>query len=134
MSDQPVNQSRRPWEYIGLALILVLAAILRFHHIGERAFWMDELFSLESIIGGNVGAYAEFPRNAIAPAPSFTHPVKLVPWWRLLRPAPQDIHPPLYYVLLRGWADVFGFAEAGLRSFCAVASLVAIFLLYEIVR
>jgi uncharacterized membrane protein len=32
-----------------------------------------------------------------------------------------DAHPPLYYLLLKGWAVIFGFGEAALRSLSVVA-------------
>src|SRR5262245_46699897 len=98
------------YEWILLGLILVLAAALRIHDLGHKCFWIDELFTLESITQGNVAAYLSQPWNTIiSPPPRFTHPHELIPWWQLLRPDPQDIHPPLYYVLARGWASAFGF-------------------------
>src|SRR5205807_1077578 len=105
------------------------------HDLGRKCFWIDELFTLESITQGNVSAYLSQPWNTIiSPPPRLTHPDKLIPWWRLLRADPQDIHPPLYYVLLRGWASVFGFGESALRSFSLVASLIGIALLWAVVR
>jgi hypothetical protein len=123
------------YEWILLGLILAFAAALRIHNVGRKCFWIDELFTLESITQGNVAAYISQPWNkVISPAPRLTHPDTLIPWWRLLRPDPQDIHPPLYYVLARRWASVFGFGEAGLRSLSVVASLASIVVLWAVVR
>jgi uncharacterized membrane protein len=41
-----------------------------------------------------------------------------------------DVHPPLYYVLVRIWADAFGSTLMSLRSFSIVASLLAIVAAY----
>jgi 4-amino-4-deoxy-L-arabinose transferase-like glycosyltransferase len=118
-----------------LGLILALAAALRIHDLGRKCFWIDELFTLESITQGNVAAYITQPWNTmISPAPRLTHPGELIPWWRLLRADPQDIHPPLYYVLARGWASVLGFGEVGVRSLSVISSLLSVVLLWAVVR
>jgi hypothetical protein len=121
-------------EWVILAIILTLAGTLRFYHLDTRAFWTDELFTLESITQGNVGRYAQVPWNQVTVAPELTRPPILIPWLRLFLPDPQDIHPPLYYVLIRAWANLFGFSEFALRAFSAVASLAAVALLYFTVR
>lgn len=37
-----------------------------------------------------------------------------------------DVHPPLYYLLLKTWAEIFGFGELALRSFNVVCSAAAV--------
>jgi 4-amino-4-deoxy-L-arabinose transferase-like glycosyltransferase len=44
----------------------------------------------------------------------------------LLRVVRHDVSPPLYYLLLKGWAGLFGDSESGLRSLSVVASVVCI--------
>lgn len=43
----------------------------------------------------------------------------------------NDFHPPLYYLILKSWASIFGFSEIGLRSLSVVISLVTVFLVYK---
>ena len=39
----------------------------------------------------------------------------------LVHYASVDVHPPLYYVLLKGWAGLFGWSDAALRSLSVLA-------------
>ncbi len=50
------------------------------------------------------------------------------PFWEILdylRGAPQE-HPPVYYLLIRGWMVLLGTSEFSLRLFAVVAGLVAL--------
>ena len=51
----------------------------------------------------------------------------------MLRPIPTtESTPPLYYVLARGWAVVFGTGEVGLRSLSALLGTLTIPVVYAI--
>jgi 4-amino-4-deoxy-L-arabinose transferase-like glycosyltransferase len=76
-----------------LLLLVALAAGVRFYNLGGQSLWSDE---------GNSAALASRSFAQIA------------------RDAANDIHPPLYYWLLRLWTGVFGTSEAGLRSLSAL--------------
>jgi hypothetical protein len=43
-----------------------------------------------------------------------------------------EFHPPLYYILLRGWTGLFGAAEAATRSLSLVFSLANVLLVYQL--
>lgn len=73
-----------------LILIIVGGIALRSWELTARSLWFDEAFSWRLI---------QFP---------FTE---------MLDRAAADVHPPLYYVILRGWATVFGTSLLSLRSF-----------------
>ncbi|MCB0031229.1 MAG: glycosyltransferase family 39 protein, partial [Anaerolineales bacterium] len=89
MSSRP----DRWWLWQGAALlILLLAAGLRFYHLDSQSFWNDE---------GNSARLSE-------------RSVRLI-----IEGTASDIHPPLYYLLLRGWRELAGATEFGLRSFSA---------------
>jgi hypothetical protein len=45
-----------------------------------------------------------------------------------------DGHPPLYYVLLHGWMEVFGDSDAAVRSMSALFSLLTVPLLWWVLR
>jgi mannosyltransferase len=53
---------------------------------------------------------------------------------QLLHLAAIDTHPPLYYLLLKGWASVFGWGEFALRSLSVLAMGGAAFLAGMLVR
>ncbi len=79
----------------------VLGAAIRSYHITDRSLWFDEAFSWRLV--------------------SF-------PFSEMIARAAADVHPPLYYILLKGWAYVFGSSTLALRSFsvlCAAVSIAA---------
>ncbi|MFN3929769.1 MAG: hypothetical protein ACK4OK_09080, partial [Thermoflexus sp.] len=48
------------------------------------------------------------------------------PLRHILESAAQDIHPPLYYVLLHGWTAVAGRSVFALRAFSALAGVLVV--------
>lgn len=90
MSRDPATRA----ELAVLALILVLAAAIRFGAIGARSLWFDEAFSYEAA----------------------NRPVQAV----IAFAATNDTHPPLYYVILSLWMRLFGSSETALRSLGAI--------------
>lgn len=90
-----------------LALILLLAAALRFYCLGCQSLWSDE---------GNSVALAAASFAEIAQRTAF------------------DIHPPLYYWLLKIWVAIFGSGEVALRSLSAVLGVGVVWLTWEIAR
>jgi len=46
--------------------------------------------------------------------------------------SPGDFHPPLYYLLLKIWAGLFGTGEVGLRSLSVVIGVATVYLVYKI--
>lgn len=82
-----------------IILILVLATFLRFHLLGNQSFWNDE---------GNSARLSERSITAI------------------IEGTASDVHPPLYYLMLRGWRELVGETEFGLRSLSVFAGLLAV--------
>lgn len=83
-------------------LILLLAAWLRFHNLSGQSLWADE---------GNSVALARRGFVEIARRTAF------------------DIHPPLYYWLLKIWISIFGDSEIGLRSLSVVLGIGLVYLI-----
>jgi hypothetical protein len=88
---------RRLWP--AAVFVLLLAAFLRFHLLEAQSFWNDE---------GNSARLSERSFPAI------------------LEGTASDVHPPLYYLLLRGWRELAGETEFGLRSLSAYAGVVTV--------
>ncbi len=113
------------WHVVLLCLLLAATAAVRFHALGQRSLWSDEYLSLECSAGWGrsdlrlAGTHAAAPDllGLVAPRP-----------WTTIWPtvARDENHPPLFFLLLRAWRDVFGDAPAALRSLSAVASVVAV--------
>lgn len=85
-----------------VAGVLLLAVLLRFYGLGAESLWLDEATSL--VVADNP------PAQVIALTAA-------------------DIHPPLYYLLLRTWL-VFGQSETALRSLSAVIGALSVAALY----
>ncbi len=79
--------------------VLLLALGLRFYRLDAQSFWNDE---------GNSARLSE----------------RTIPL--IIEGTASDIHPPLYYLLLRGWRELLGETEFGLRSLSAFAGVLTV--------
>ena len=84
---------------LALIAILLLATGLRFYKLDAQSFWNDE---------GNSARLSERSPELI------------------LEGTASDIHPPLYYLLLRGWRELLGESEFGLRSFSVFVGILTV--------
>lgn len=89
----------RRMEAILWALLLSLAAALRFYRLGDNPLWLDEA-------NGVLIAWGS-PREVVD---ALT----------------RDGNPPLYYWLLHGWMKIFGASEAGVRGFSALVGTASV--------
>src|SRR5579864_801584 len=90
-----------------LAAVLVVAAALRWFRIDAQSLWYDEGISGQQL----------------------THTFA-----QILPASARDTHPPLYYLTLKAWAELFGSSELALRSLSAVWGIVAVALTFLIGR
>ncbi len=97
--------TKRDWWLLGS--ILAGFSVLALGNITRWSIWFDEAFSAY-LIRYDYGEVAKFTA--------------------------ADVHPPLYYWLLKAWTTVFGTSELGLRSFSLVCIGIAIVLVYLLVR
>lgn len=101
---------RRPGDRataVTLALIVAGGLALRVFTLGDKSIWLDESFSLWVIR---------------QPFDDF---------WRYM--VELDLHPPAYFLTLRGWA-VFGDSEVALRSYSVLWSVLTLPVGYGIGR
>lgn len=91
---------------IPLLAILTLGTFLRFYHNTSIALWHDEAFSV---------LYLRYP------------------WGEMLHRIILDVHPPLYYILLRVWNYVFGSSLLAFRGFSIFFGVAAIYAGYLLV-
>ena len=80
---------RLPWNYACLIGVVAAAVLLRSPHLTQRSVWFDEACSWRT---------ARFP---VA---------------QMIRSNVQDVHPPLYFLILKCWMTVFGDSTLALRS------------------
>ena len=89
-----------PGFWLAPLTITTLGAALRFFQLDGQSLWLDEAISWR-----------------FASAESFS---------ALLAEVRTDVHPPLYFALLRGWIGFFGDSEWALRSLSALLGTSAI--------
>lgn len=59
--------------------------------------------------------------------------VKSFSFWEIITKfSPGDVHPPLYYLLLKLWTNLFGYSEISLRLPSVIAGVVAVFVVIKI--
>ncbi len=91
----------RPCYVITTLMVFFLVGLFfRVYQLADRSLWFDEAFSWRLI---------QFP---------FTE---------MLHRIGRDNHPPLYFVLLKGWATVFGESTFALRSLSVLFGSLTIF-------
>jgi uncharacterized membrane protein len=115
-------------------LVAVLAVTLRFHEIGAKSYWIDELWCLQQSNGYGPEQLMTAPDGWGAPAASLTDLSAGRPLREVVRAVRTDNHPPLYFFLLRFWRETVGEGETRTRALSALFSLVALALLAEAVR
>ncbi len=86
-----------------LALVTLVALGLRAYNLNGQSFWYDEGFSVFLA--------------AMEPA-------------KILSRTAADIQPPLYYLLLYGWIQLFGDGEAAVRGLSVLWGLLSVPLIY----
>jgi len=99
--------NRHSGKWLVLAILLAVSWALRCHRLGAISFWFDESMSWK---------YTTFSISEI------------------LERLSGDVHPPLYFVLLKGWAAVFGNSAAELRSLSVLCGVLTVLGSYLFVR
>jgi 4-amino-4-deoxy-L-arabinose transferase-like glycosyltransferase len=124
----------RPWHWAALAVIFFLALGLRLHDITRQSLSNDELGTMETAAGrGQI--HLTLPRNVLlAPPPQDATLLDAPPVWKVPVVMQSDVHPPLYFVLLRLWQDIFGGGDARSRALSALAGAAATLLLFDVGR
>ncbi|HLD86803.1 MAG TPA: glycosyltransferase family 39 protein [Candidatus Nanoarchaeia archaeon] len=102
MRSMPIVSDKRLTPFLLLA-ILLCAALLRLHHIGESGYNEDESFSIQ-LASQKPGA--------------------------ILSNIEDEPHPPLYYLLLHYWMGMFGISPTSTRSLSVFFGVASIFLMY----
>ncbi|GAX42414.1 hypothetical protein NIES4075_34150 [Tolypothrix sp. NIES-4075] len=124
-----VKQIPPIWLKILVIFLIGLGIFFRFAHLGQKAIWYDEAFTSLAISGHTVSEVRQEVFNErIIPVAALDKYQHLNPdrgiddtVRYLITSDPQ--HPPLYYAMVRLWAQVFGDSPARLRSLSAAIGL-----------
>lgn len=88
-------------------VILLLAAVIRFTGLVRRDFWYDEAFT------------------GVAIKENFSDMIQMII---------NDVHPPLYYILLKFFASFFSYSVFGIRLFSAIFGVLSVWALYILAK
>src|SRR4051812_45437861 len=110
-----------------LGLIIFAATILRFHDLTRHSLWTDELYTLETSAGHGLEHQRLTNAAIVEQTPDLLTLQNAAPAWAVATTlARDDNHPPLYFLLVRFWRDVFGSSDFALRSLGIVFSVTAV--------
>src|SRR5688500_14771764 len=118
-----------------LILILAIAGLLRVYQLGRQSLWFDEFLTLQESGGWGFAHEAILEGVVFETLPDVTSLQRARPWWSIWSSLHRDTEPPLYYVLVRGWRELFGGAgtsESVVRGVSVLASLASIALLFDV--
>ncbi|MEI7891267.1 MAG: glycosyltransferase family 39 protein [bacterium] len=87
--------------------VLALASVLRFTGLVKRDFWYDEAFT------------------GIAVKENFHDMIVMIV---------NDVHPPLYYLVLKLFSGFFGYSVFGIRLFSAIFGVLCVWAVYLVAR
>jgi mannosyltransferase len=121
-------------QVIALALIFAAGALLRFYQITRPSLWMDEIWSVEMAMGRG-SLHDHLQANVIEHAPArLTDLAAAAPWWNICTRLGGVTHPPLYFIVLRWWMDLFGTGAAAIRSLSVLFSLATLLIIFDLGR
>lgn len=116
-----------------LLLLLVAAAVLRFHQISAQSLWMDEYWVLYLATARGDDAFSR-PLGVVLDPPPDTGFAGAPHWWNIWTGLHTTTHPPLYHLVLRWWVDLFGDSDLATHSLSAVLSIAAVALMFDVLR
>ncbi|HEY9642082.1 MAG TPA: glycosyltransferase family 39 protein [Coleofasciculaceae cyanobacterium] len=140
MADKSMTPSQNfrllQWVRLIAIALLVLTVAFRFAQLNLKVYWHDEVYT-SMVITARPGKYLSedlFQTKVVKPADllAYQHFVpNLTLKDMVVRKGMEDVqHPPLYYVLLRFWAQIWGTDPAVIRGFSSLLSLLIFPALY----
>lgn len=129
---------RRLWVWL-VAVCIGLGITFRVSNLAQPVYWVDEISTSMRVSG-----YTRADVRAQVATAAALSPADLLQFQQIRRDRPAtDLvrvlslspeHTPLYFVLARGWAELFGSSVAAIRSLSVVFSLLSLPAMYGFVR
>jgi mannosyltransferase len=122
--------------------LLVVAFAARTYHLFDSSIWADDVWSIDVAAGhalevrldGQVPGESYSDPWGPAPASWFVKYMQPLPGNNLWRVASdtfaQESHPPLFYITLHFWMDVFGYSVSAGRAFSLLLGLASLPVLF----
>ncbi len=89
-----------------LLAILFLGLFLRIYHLSNESIWLDEAQTIQ---------WVNYPNL-----------------FQIVKKVSQDVHTPLYFIILHYWINLFGDSEFSTRFLSVIFGFFAIFMIYKV--
>jgi dolichyl-phosphate-mannose-protein mannosyltransferase len=122
------------WKALVLLAIVAGGSMLRVHDLGADSLWLDEFFALENSTGRGFEHWRLPLGQVIEKPPPLTSLEGAPPVWAIWRSLRGDTHPPLHFMLLRFWRDLFGEGDVAARSLSLLFGVLSLPLLFVLAR
>ncbi|MFT4733401.1 MAG: putative membrane protein [Arcticibacterium sp.] len=120
-----------------LSLVLAIYGFIGLAHSYHQGFWHDEIYTLTFLQGVSVYDFEGSVWSEVDVLFDASFCKKVLSQDNFISNFPVQIlhegHPPLYFIILKGWSTIFGTTEVGLRSFsllCGILTFVVLFGLF----
>lgn len=125
------------WLRVALAVLLGLGLIFRLVNLDRKVFWVDEVATAIRVAGYTKTEVTEALADGSLHTPQELLHYQKLSSERSLSNAIQAFqqspeHAPLYFLLVRGWTQLFGSSVVALRSFSVVCSLLLLIVAYGV--
>ncbi len=131
--NPPAPPKTRWFHLVLLSALLALGATLRLNRIDSSSLWIDEYWNLYEATGRG-SALFQIPQSTILDPPPRTGFSGAPPWFHIWSGLQNTRHPPVYYVLLRGWVALFGDTDLSTRAMSCFFSLAGAAVLFDAMR
>jgi mannosyltransferase len=106
--NREANHAARRAQALMLSAILVLAAVIRLHHLSTEGLWFDEAATAHVVMAPLADVFQRFRTT--------------------------ENTPPLHYVIRWIWIRIFGHSEFSLRMPSVIAGVASVYFLYQLLR
>jgi uncharacterized membrane protein len=132
---QPSNRTSK-WLRFFVICILVIGIFLRFNGLDKKIYWLDEVATSFRIAGSTISEVDQQLYTGrvsdINDLQKYQRPNSAKSWNDTIDSLVIDDsqHPPLYFIMVRFWAELFGNSPAAIRILSVLISLLIFPCLY----
>jgi uncharacterized membrane protein len=131
--DKSLFDRVHPWQWL-LIVFLILGIFFRSAHLDRKVYWVDEVATSIRVAGYTRPEITQAIADKVLQPQDLLRYQKLTPQrdfadsLNALAQSPE--HAPLYFILMRGWAMMFGSSVVAMRSLSVLFGLMALPCLY----
>ena len=123
---------------IVLVSVLIFGIVFRLGNLDTKPYWRDEVYTSMRVSGYELGSMKDGIHGQLISVNTLRQYLDVESgrsWPDALKAmTDRPEHTPLYFVLARAWAEVFGSSVGSMRAFPALISLLMLPLFYRLSR